>query len=258
MITFLGYLAERAPRSLRGIIISFPSTMAVSFVFLAVIKTPDAIRENISAIYYSLLGAILFGLAFAVTSQFFSNLTPKKKWPIAATLLIASCAWILIPIITDKLPDSIFVSLLSLLIGIALLQPFFSFYANRFPTCQHPPQTGAAELFFRFLFTGSIIALSVISTKMLGAFWGAIIGASYPASFSSQLMIFQSKYPSKFLPSLIKTIPVGVLSTTGYASVVALSYPYVGILKGTPLALLASLIISLTVARLSRERNEQE
>lgn len=257
IIALLSFFAEKSPRSLRGIIISFPSTMAVSFVFLALSLGPDQLLPVLPAVYYSLLGAILFAFSFTFVAQRFSEKNPNKKWRVPCTLILASCAWFMVSLLSSKLPQIHWVALPCLLIGITLLQPLFTIYVNHFPDCASPPQITFTELLFRGIFAGTVVAAAVVLARALGPFWGAVVGGTYPASFGSQLMLFQLKYPSKFLPSLIKTVPVGILSTTVYSTIVCLTYPRIGILLGTLVAFAGSLCTSLLVVRLSRERNER-
>jgi predicted permease len=73
--------------------------MAVSFVFLGRNLSPEEFRATLPGVYYSLLGAILFTFVFSLVAQRFSRLTPHKKWPVFITLLSASFAWILIPLV---------------------------------------------------------------------------------------------------------------------------------------------------------------
>ena len=250
LIALLSFLAEKAPRSLKGIIIAFPSTITVSFVFISATLGSETLIEILPGVYYSLLGTILFAFAFASVAQWFSGKTPEKKWPIPITLIFSSCIWIAAPLLSSILPKTIFVALPCLIGGIAILQPFYSRYANRFS--EYPIRNGIkpSEILFRGLFSGSVIASAVIIAKTLGPFWGGVLGGTYPAAFGSQLMIFQNKYPADYLPSLIKTIPAGVLSIAAYATAAAFLYPVIGIVLGTLCAFAASLGISFILSRL--------
>lgn len=251
LIALLSVVAERSPRALRGIIIAFPSTMVVSFVFIAIEIDSHRLIDILPGVYFGLVGGIVFALSFALIAQRFATHTPTTKWPVAATLVFASGVWFAVPFCSTFAPKGLGFALLCLLMAIAVFQPLAARYANRFPVCNSPPQTGIKEVLFRAVFAGTVIGSAVIITRLLGPFWGAVVGATYPASFGSQLMIFQAKYPARFLPSLIKTLPLGVLSTTVYATVVALGYPVFGIALGTFAALVASLTTSLLLARFS-------
>ena len=250
LIALLSILAERAPRSLRGIIIAFPSTITVSFMFIAATLGSKTLITILPGIYYSLLGTILFAFAFAATAQRFSTITPERKWPILFTLIIASCIWISAPLLSSRLPNKTTIALPCLVGGIGLLQLLYSRYSNRF--YEYPVQSGISplEMLFRGLFSGTVIASAVIVAKTFGPFWGGILGGTYPAAFGSQLMIFQNKYPADYLPSLIKTIPVGVLSIAVYATITALLYPRIGIALGTIVAFASSLCVSFILFRL--------
>lgn len=257
IIALLSFFAEKSPPSLRGVIISFPSTMAVSFVFLALSVGPDQLLPVLPAVYYSLLGAILFAFSFTFVAQRFSATKLNKKWRVPCTLILASCAWFMVSLLSSKLPQVQWVALPCILIGITLLQPLFAIYVNHFPDCASRPQIKFSELLFRGVFAGTVVSTAVVLARALGPFWGAVVGGTYPASYGSQLMLFQLKYPSKYLPSLIKTVPIGILSTAVYATVVCLTYPLIGIFLGTLVAFAGSFCTSLLVVWLSREKNER-
>ena len=250
----ISFLVEKSPRSLRGIILGFPSTMAVSFVFLAITLDPEAIHQSLPGVQYSLLGAILFAFSFSVVAQKFSSITPERKWPVIPTLLAAASIWLIFAICTSYLPQRLSISLPVLLLGIFSLQTLFSRYANQFPVCSSPPQIRVQELFFRALFCGTIIAGALITSRLLGPYWGALVGGTFPASFGSQLMIFQFKYPTRFIPSVIKTVPLGVLNVSVYSIVVAYSYPKLGITLGTILGFSASALMAFSLATITKEK----
>ena len=254
LIASISFIVEKSPRSLRGIILGFPSTMAVSFVFLAIVLGPEAIYQSLPGVQYSLLGAILFAFSFSVVAQKFSSITPERKWPVLPTLLVAVATWLIFAICTTYFPQRLSISLPVLLVGILSLQPLFSRYANQFPVCSSPPQTQVRELLFRSLFCGTIIATALIVSRILGPYWGALVGGTFPASFGSQLMIFQFKHPSRFIPSVIKTVPLGVLNVTIYSIVVAYSYPKLGIVLGTILGFAASTLMAFSLATLAKEK----
>ena len=85
LIALLSFLAERAPRSLKGIIIAFPSTITVSFAFIAFTVGSQTLIDILPGVYYSLLGTILFTFAFSSAAKWFSGKTPERKWPILFT-----------------------------------------------------------------------------------------------------------------------------------------------------------------------------
>jgi len=249
LIALLSLLAERAPRSLKGIIIAFPSTITVSFAFIAFTVGSQTLIDILPGVYYSLLGTILFAFAFSSAAQWFSGKTPERKWPILYTLIIASCIWISAPLLSSRLPQKIPIALPCLVGGIIFLQPLYSRYANRFPDYPIGNETKPLEILFRGLFSGIVIAAAIIVAKSFGPFWGGILGGTYPAAFGSQLMIFQNKYPADYLPSLIKTIPIGVLSIAAYATVAAVLYPVIGITLGTVGAFTTSVFVSFILSR---------
>lgn len=250
IITFLGILAEKAPRSLRGIIVSFPSTAAVSFSFLCVSHGADEVISILPKVYYACLGSIFFALFYTIFGQKSSRTASHGRWRILTTLLSASCVWIAFPLISSSLPQVLWLSFIFLVIGVTILQKFFLLYTNQFPNYAVKSETKVSELLLRSLFSGLAVSVTVVLTHLFGPFWGAVVGGTYPASIASQLMIFQYKYSPKFLPSLIKSMPVGILSPVVYITVLPFAFETSGMLIGNLTALLSSLATSLLVAKL--------
>ncbi|SJM90811.1 membrane hypothetical protein [Crenothrix polyspora] len=249
MIALLSLLAERVPSALGGIIISFPSTVAVSFVFLSITLGTDKLIQFIARIYYSMLGSIFFAFVFAFTSLLLSSAFSNKKLLIIATLLVSSSVWIIFPLYSANLTQTIWNSAVCLALGIILFQTGFIVYANRFPERPAIKKTSLFDLPLRGLFSGSIVALSIILAHNLGPFWGIVVGATYPAALASQLSIFLYRYPVECLPGFIRTVPVGAVSVATYVTVSAVTYPALGILMGTILAFTASIIMSFLISK---------
>jgi len=239
-------MAEISSPLTRGIIISFPSTMAVSFVFLAITLGSDKLLPNLPGVYYSLLGSVLYVLSFSMFAQKFAS---NSVLSIALTVVVSSLAWLIVPMLSRELPREISIALPTFLIAIALLQPLFYRYADKFPLCSQRPMTGLREFLFRVIFSGTIISAAIIFAKLIGPFWGAVIGGTYPVALGSQMMIFRRKYPPQYLPSVIRTVPVGVTSTAAYATVVSFAYPKIGIIAGTLLAFVVSFCVSKLVMK---------
>jgi len=216
---------------------------------------PEKLEATLPGVYYSLTGSLLFVLAFVTSAQLFAKHTPKHLWPIPITLLIASLAWLTMPVTCMNLPQELRVAVPFLILGVFFLQSIFSKVAENFPeNTMAFPKTRPTEFVFRFCFAGAVVAAATIAAKTSGPFWGAIIGGTFPASFGSQLMIFQSKHPASYLPSIVRTAPVGVISTAIYAMLTTYLYPEIGLFFGTVAGFIGSICFSLIVATTVQKR----
>lgn len=251
-IASLSLLAEKSPPALRGLVISFPSTLAISFIFLAHEFGTEILATVLPGVFYALLGSFLFAITFVVISQYFIDKTPALKWPIAVTLLCASLVWLVVAYLSSTLPRQIEFALPVYLFFTVAIQFALWRYAQSRPSPIIIHKTSPLEFFSRIFFAGTVIASAVVLSKVLNPFWGALIGGTYPASFGSQLMIFQGKYPASQLPTTIKTVPLGVTSVAFYAISVTFLYPQLGIPLGTLLAMTGSLCFSLALAKAIR------
>lgn len=247
-IALLSLIAEKAPLALRGIVISFPSTLAISFIFLSHEFGPEILLKVLPNVFYSLFGSFLFAITFVVVAQHFADKTPTQKWPIAVTLIAASLVWLIVALLTSNLPRRFDIALTTYAMVTILIQPLLWNYALHHPSSSISHKTTLSEFFARTIFAGTVVATALIVSKTLSPFWGAVVGGTFPAAFGSQLMIFQNKYPASQLPTTIKTIPLGVTSTAFYAILVAMLYPNIGMIWGTAIGILGSLVFSLVLA----------
>ncbi len=254
IIGLLSYLTEKAPRNLQGIIMPFPSTMLVGFFFVAYINGIETLIESIPRVGYSLMGSMVYALIF-----FFSALALEKfQLPLISniflTWLFSTLGWMIFPILSQSFPTpQIWFSFVVLTLVILLVQPLFLKISDTFPSDVKIQKITPPELIFRMIFAGVIIGLVVIVSKMTGSLWGTIIASSYPASFGSQFMIFQKKYPANFIASAIRTIPLGLFPLITYALTVVFVYPIFGIWIGTAIALSTSLTVAYIVSLISQK-----
>lgn len=254
IIGLLSYVTERVPRSLRGIIMALPSTMLVSFIFIAQVNGIQSLAQSIPGAGYALIGSLVYVLTFLFFALTLEKFHCHIIIKIFFTWLFASLGWIIFPILAQDFPrDDVWMPFAILTIVILLIQPVFLRISNHFPAYEKTQQTTKKEMLFRMLFAGMIIALAVIISKLAGSFWGTVIGASYPASFGSQLMIFQKKYPANFIASVIRVVPIGLFPLVAYAITVSFAYPAFGIWIGTVIAIIVSLATGYIVGQISRK-----
>jgi len=94
-----------------------------------------------------------------------------------------------------------------------------------------------------------VVSAAVIISKLLGPFWGVIVGSSFPAAYTSQLLILHLKHGAKNTLQLMRTIPTGTLGQVVYILAVAYFYPIYDIWFGTLYAYSVTLIFYLILAK---------
>jgi hypothetical protein len=139
--------------------------------------------------------------------------------------------------------------------GYALLATLAHIILNRIPAPAIPrPVYTAAQIAFRAVFVGFIIAVIVLLGKVLTPFWGGIF-TMFPAATFASLVIFHYYYSPAQLSYFMKKAPVGSLSLFTYVLSCMWLFPLYGIVWGTLLCYTICLCISLILMHvLARKR----
>lgn len=102
------------------------------------------------------------------------------------------------------------------------------------------------EFLFRIVFTGSLVSFSVLLGKVLGPLWGGMF-ASFPAAFSSSLLLLEDKHGIEFASSVAKTMPYGSMGNVLFAVAFFLLVPMIGFISGTVIAYFVAFIFALII-----------
>ena len=131
---------------------------------------------------------------------------------------------------------------------IAGIGYYFLTFKNK--TVSEPSQIkySTGQKLGRAIFAGLIITLAVYLAKILGPFWGGIFSV-FPAAYLSTLLILHWKYESDFLFRVWKNAPLGSIIFVVYAISVIYTFPNFGILIGTILSYIISLLAFLIIKK---------
>jgi len=223
LIALQTLIAERVSLRWRGIILTIPTTIAISLLFIGIIKTPQDVADAAISIPASIGASYTFVTLFTLLRNFgliFSYVVSILVWCLFASLIII-------------FPPSDFVSSLVIFCAIPVLVGYL--IVSRLPQVEELKKfpMNSKHLFFRSLLGGFIVALSVALSKFLGNVWGGIFSV-FPAAFSSTFIIYYYLQGPKIIPSVTKsTFFPGVIGFILYALVSAYSFPIYGIWIGT-------------------------
>lgn len=230
-IAFLSFLAEKASEKVAGLIISLPSTVAISFFFIGWALSPQEIGR-IAPIVPVGTAAVLM---FTITYLYLSKLKMPKKWSILLCLSGSLLVWF-----ACAVPLAVFeFSNLWISLGIYVIFAVISYFLLTIkPKVKEIGvflKYSALQKVFRALFAGFIVTLAVFLAKVLGPFWGGVF-AIFPAVFMTTLLILHWNYDSNFLFRVWKNSPLGTLVFVVYSVIAMYSFPEFGIVWGSILA----------------------
>lgn len=235
-IAFLSFAAERASEKVAGIIISLPSTIAISLFFMGWALSPQKVAQVAPVLPLS-IGIIMI---FACIYTYLSKIKLPKIWSIVFCASVSVILWLLIsiPLAIYKFSD-LRISVAGYIILTTIAYYFLSIRPKGKST-HILLKYSTTEKFIRAGFAGCFIALAVYLSKTSGPFWGGVF-SGFPAVYLSTLMIFHWHYDSAFLFKLYKNSPLGSIPLAIYPIATIYTFPTFGIFGGTLLSYAASL-----------------
>jgi hypothetical protein len=251
LITLISLMAERASEKNAGIIMMIPTTIVLGFLFLALATS----AENVSTIVPATLvpiGIIMLSIVIYIRyAILFSEYFKNKPAQITMTLAASSLSWFILagPFAWYKFNN--------LALGIAgyFASIFIAgYFLNKAPSIRPEKKTYTPlQITFRAVFVGTILSTVVVLGNKLNVFWGGVF-TMYPAATFASLVIFQYYYQPNQLFFFMKKAPLGSLSLFVYAISVMLLYPKLGILGGTILSYMISILFIILLLKFQKQR----
>jgi uncharacterized membrane protein (GlpM family) len=229
-ITFGTVLAERYGTKIGGLVAGLPSTILVSLFFIAwtqSVETATAattvvpIIGGINCLFiivYIYLVRINFWLALAgaLAVWFFSSL-------------------VLVIIRFNNFPFSIFAYIFMLVFSYWIAEHRLAVRSETGRKIQYT----IPIILFRGVFSGLVIVLAVVMTKVGGPLIGGMF-AMFPAMFIGTLFITYFTHGASFSAAVMKASILGAISVVVYGASVRYAYVPLGLLAGTFVSLFIS------------------
>lgn len=255
-ITLLSYIAENANENVAGIIMMFPSTIVLGYFFLGLTTSAEQVALVVPATLIPLGIVIFSSVIYIYCSIFFANFLKIKIIQIAITFVVSSIIWFILtsPFAIWKLTNLI-LGIAGFFILITLTHLILS--KQKIQGKIFRPRYTKMQIAIRAIFTGCIISIVVFFSKVLNPFWGGIF-TMYPVATFASLMIFHFYYEPKQLFYFMKKAPLGSLSLFIYAISVMVLFPKLGIILGTLIAYITSLVFSIFLIQYKLKPDKME
>ncbi len=242
VISLLSFIAEKMSKRIAGIILTFPTTVALGFFFLGWTVSPKAVATVVSASLIPLGLSVLFVAIYAYIAEYFAKIVKNKIWQIIVSFVISIGFWfaLAIPVVVLELNR--------LAVGVAgytllVLGAHFLLQRKNYKKPVTLTYTFDQKI-CRAIFVGFIVFLVVLLGKILSPFWGGMF-TMFPATFSSLMMILHWYYGPKSLFPTIQKVALGSLSIFAYTITVMFAFPAYGFIIGTFFAYTVSLVVTL-------------
>lgn len=231
-IALQSLIAERVHGFWRNVVLTIPSTMALGFFFIGLIKTPQDVVQASLMVPAGLGPDYIFVMFFALLARFnfyISLIGSLLVWAISGFILI------LYP------PASY---MLSIFLYCAPIIAITYFVVKKLPQTHDLksfPMTGR-NIFIRAMIGGSVIFLVVLLAKTLGNIWGGLFTV-FPASYTATFSIYYHMQGKHSIPTVAKTLFFpGIPGFIIYGWIAAETFPLYGIWLGTLFAYLGTFI----------------
>jgi uncharacterized membrane protein (GlpM family) len=228
-IAFTIWLSEKYGSLIGGIMLGLPSTSLVGIIFLAWTIGDGATHAALASMPASIAANALFLSAFIYLY--------RRGFAIAlagSLLLWFAIAFFVISLKIENMA-------ISLLIAGIFLAIFVPYLRKQADSEAKPRRSSAGEFIFRAAFCGSIVAIAVMLGKTMGPLYGGTF-ATFPAAFSSSVILLSRKHGIGFTASVAKAMPIGTIGTILFYIMLYSLYPALDFMAALALAFIGSLL----------------
>jgi hypothetical protein len=242
LVALLTIVAEKVNQRIAGIILTFPITGGMSIFFLGWTTSAEAVVEVIPSIFITMGVVLLFISIYPYIAQFIGQYIENRVLQILISYFLGVGIWFVLAVPTIIFE---FNNYLLGVLGYILLNMLSHFILTR-KTYKKPVTLTytVGQKIGRAAFVGFIMSLVVLLGKVSTPFWGGMF-TMFPAAFSSVLIIIHWYYGINTLFPILRKVAVGSLSVFSYVNIVKFTFPELGIVLGTIVAFLGSVIVSL-------------
>lgn len=236
----LAALAERVSPRVAGILAGFPLGTGIALVFIAIEQGPGFASAAAP-------GALLGFIAAQVLATLYALAAARQK---LLAPLLSTAGFLLAALLLTQWQAGLWPALA---VCVAATVVFHRLLRKGLDNAIKPGRVGLATHLMRGLFAGAVVILVTaaadISPPLLA---GAL--AAFPITFFPLLVVLHWQYGAGTARTLIRHYPAGLGALIAHTTVVALTYPTLGITVGTLLALAAALAWSTLWLYLTQSR----
>ena len=228
-------VAERSGSRLGGLIIGFPSTTVVSFVFIAISQSAS-VAVNATTIF-----PIVYGFTALMLAVYYII---SYRYGFSSGLILSICLWLGLSLATVASGVDIAEASVGYLLLFAISIYLFSLVPGGRAGIRGNGGTASAHLVLRAAFSGAMVAVTVLASNVAGPVLGGAL-AAFPSSFIASIVILNEMNGPEFARSSAKPMMLsGMLTSVAYCFSVRLLYVPFGVVSGT----IASFAIAIAVS----------
>lgn len=232
-ITGATILAEKFGSKIGGVITGLPSTIVLALFFIGWTQSAQIASEATTIVPATM------GLSAFFTALYILLAGNKLYISIGLPLIF----WFIIAFVFVKLnTNSFFFSFIVYLSLYILSWVIGEKIVKSNSQGKRKIKLSINQILFRSVLGGSVIAFSVIMTRLGGPILGGVF-ATFPAIMISTMIITYLSHGRDFSIAIMKVVMIsGGINVVVYALAVRIFYPLIGLISGTLLSFLISLV----------------
>ncbi|MDD2463584.1 MAG: hypothetical protein PHI97_06270 [Desulfobulbus sp.] len=230
MVIGITWIAERVSSRFAGVLLGFPLGAGVSLFFIGLEQGTGFAAQSSLWTMQGLIPTLVWCLSYQLFSLKLQHLPPRAA--VILSLLFSLCCSLPTALLLMQFgPQTVAIRLLLTLGGLLFFALIFR-RANPQPCMITPLPFSWPLLVGRALLTGLIILAITGSAAHVGSRWSGVFSA-FPATILPVVLILHNHYGPQILCSLLRELPMGMLTIVVFSLAIAWSYPILGLGMGT-------------------------
>lgn len=242
VVIVLSIIAERVNPKIAGILAGCPTGTAIALFFFGLEISPKFASDSALYNMIGFVGTLSFIYIYYKSSILF------KKYTIILSSLVSIISYFLIAYLLHFIKTNIVISILVPIISILIFLDLFKEIEDT--QIKHKIKLGYKVLFMRALVAASVLILITELAKMVGPVWAGLF-STFPTTIFPLLLIVSITYGVEASHTIIKNVPIGLVSVVFYSLTVSFTYTTFGIYIGTLIAFVIAILylVSYTIIK---------
>ncbi|MBN2368842.1 DUF3147 family protein [Candidatus Woesearchaeota archaeon] len=243
-ITTVTFIAEKLGTRLGGAIAGIPATMVVSLFFIGWTQTPKIASES----------TILIPFIVGINALFVVSYVLLSRYNLAISLFASLCGWFILTYILLNLNITYLSSVIGFICTVGISYIILEKKLKIRSQGKKSVRKSIKQVFLRGIISGSVISFAVFMAKISGPAVGGVF-ASFPAMTVALILISHINHGAKYTSALLKNFIIsGTINVLLFVSVIRYSYLFFGLMTGTLISFLISLISAFILYNLINKR----
>ncbi|MBF0530962.1 MAG: DUF3147 family protein [Deltaproteobacteria bacterium] len=243
MVVVVTLLAEHVSTRFAGIFSGYPLGSAITLFFIGLEVGP---RFAGDAAVYTMMGLVslqsLLYVYYRVTRRIGSG---SSVWAILLSTICGAFVFIVIGLVLKLVDVSTWMAAVISMFSIIFFDRVFKNLENA--RIEKSRKTSLKLLMLRALFAAVSILIITLTAAWLGQRWSGLL-AAFPVTMLPMMIIIHYSYRKEHVYTIIKNVPRGLVCIVIYCSMVAATYPTIGVGWGTLTAYILATIYLVLIS----------